>query len=282
MTVEVLPITEADVATVADFLRAHHNPKVPWERACGPVLWDIDAPNLGFMLCDGQRVVGTLLALYSERVISGRVERFCNLGSWCVLPDYRSRSMFLLRAMLAQEGYNFTVLSPDQAPQEILKWQKFRYLDTSAALLPNLPWPTLHVRTRISEQPEIIDRTLNGPVQNLYRDHAQTLAARHLVVTRGNDACYVMYRICRYRGLPVFALLLYVSDSDLFRRSARAVGRHLLLRHGLIATVAETRIAGCIVRPSFKLINWPKMYRSASLRPEQVDDLYSELACVPW
>jgi hypothetical protein len=26
----------------------------------------------------------------------------------------------------------------------------------------------------------------------------------------------------------------------------------------------------------------PKMYRSATLEPSQIDDLYSELECVPW
>ena len=60
--------------------------------------------------------------------MAGRVERFCNLGSWCVLPDYRSRSISLLNALLAQEGYNFTILSPDAGPQEILAWLRFRFL----------------------------------------------------------------------------------------------------------------------------------------------------------
>jgi hypothetical protein len=27
---------------------------------------------------------------------------------------------------------------------------------------------------------------------------------------------------------------------------------------------------------------WPKMYRSGSLEPGQIDNLYSELVCVPW
>ena len=70
------------------------------------------------MLRDGQRVVGTLLALYSERLVEGRLERFCNLTSWCVLPDYRSRSISLLTALLRQHGYHFTVLTPDVGPQE--------------------------------------------------------------------------------------------------------------------------------------------------------------------
>jgi hypothetical protein len=118
MTVEVAPITDADVAAVADFLHANLNDRVPLELACSAVPWKVEAPNHGFMLRDGQRVVGTLLALYSERLVAGRVARFCNLTSWCVLPDYRSRSISLLTALLRQDGYHFTVLTPDVGPQE--------------------------------------------------------------------------------------------------------------------------------------------------------------------
>jgi hypothetical protein len=56
------------------------------------------------MLRDGQRVVGPLLALYSERLVAGRVAPFCNLTSWCVLRDYRFRSIPLLTALLRQDG----------------------------------------------------------------------------------------------------------------------------------------------------------------------------------
>ena len=49
---------------------------------------------------------------------AGRVARFCNLTSWCVLPDYRSPSISLLTALLRQGGYHFTVLTPDVGPQE--------------------------------------------------------------------------------------------------------------------------------------------------------------------
>ena len=75
-----------------------------------PLPWKMNAPNHGFMLRDGQRVVGALLAFYSERLVAGRVEQFCNMGAWCVLPAYRSHSIRLLIAMLAQEGYHFTCL----------------------------------------------------------------------------------------------------------------------------------------------------------------------------
>jgi hypothetical protein len=282
MTVEPTPIMDADAAAVADFLCANHNDRVPWALTCSAVPWKVEAPNHGFMLLEGQRVVGTLLALYSERLVAGRVERFCNLGSWCVLPDYRSRSISLLNALLAQEGYHFTILSPDEGSQEILAWLRFRFLDTSAALVPNLPWPTLPRRTRISADPGVIERTLAGPELELYRDHAQALAAHHLVLIRGQDSCYVMYRESRYKGLSVFAIILHVSNPDLFHRALIPLTRHLLVRRRLVATLAELRIIERKPRLSFQLNYWPKMYRSSSLEPGQIDYLYSELVCVPW
>jgi hypothetical protein len=280
MTVELTPITDADVAAVADFLHANHNDRVPWALSCSAVPWKVEAPNHGFMLRDGQRVVGTLLALYSERLMAGRVERFCNMGSWCVLPGYRSRSISLLNALLAQQGYHFTILSPDEVSQEILAWLKFRFLDTSAVLVPNLPWPTLPGRTRISADPDVIERTLAGTELELYHDHAQAVAAHHLVLIRGQDSCYVMYREFRYKGAPVFATILHVSNPDLFRRALIPLTRHLLVRHRLAATLAELRIIEHKPHLSFKLKNWPKMYRSASLEAGQIDYLYSELVCV--
>ena len=44
--------------------------------------------------------------------------RFGNVTSWCVLPDYRSRSISLFTALLRQDGYHFTVLTPDVEPHE--------------------------------------------------------------------------------------------------------------------------------------------------------------------
>jgi hypothetical protein len=145
-----------------------------------------------------------------------------------------------------------------------------------------LPWPRLSSWTRISADPEVIERTLVGSELVLYRDHAQALAARHMVVMRGEESCYVMYREYRYKGVPLFATILHVGNPDLFRRALVPVTRHLLLRHGLVATLAERRVVGYAPALSFKLDSWPKMYRSASLEPTQIDDLYSELVCVPW
>ncbi|BBY19369.1 hypothetical protein [Mycolicibacterium litorale] len=282
MAAELTPITDRDVPAVADFLRAHLDHRVPWETTLSAVPWKGGGPNHGFMLRDGRHVVGTLLALYSERLVSGRVERFCNMGSWCVLPDYRSRSILLIKALLAQDGYHFTVLSPDDGPQEILAWLGFRFLDTSAAFVPNLPWPTPPGRMTVSTDPAVIGRTLAGTDLEIYRDHERALAVHHLVVVRGAESCHVMYRVFRHRGVPVYAVVLHVSNPDLLLGAWKPLTRHLLLRRGLVATLAELRIVGHMPPFAFALNDRPKMYRSAALRPDQIDYLYSELACVPW
>jgi hypothetical protein len=285
MGVVITPITDRDVPGVADFLHAHLNRRVParaWARAL-TAGWKADAPNHGFVLRDGSRVAGAYLAFYSERFICGRIERFCNLGAWCVLPEFRLHSVRLLTALLAQDGYHFTDLSPSGNVVALNTRLKFRPLDTSTALIPHLPRPALPWQPRISSDPQVIEAALAGPELEIYRDHAQCAAARHVVLLRGEASCYVMFRKVRRKGLPLFAAILYVSDPGLFRRGLGALTRHLLLRHGALATLAELRIAGPRPRLSVMLRSpRPKMYRSASLEPGQVDDLYSELACVPW
>jgi hypothetical protein len=282
MTIELAPIADADVPAVADLLHANLNDQVPWAASCLAVPWKVDPPNHGFLLRDGQQVVGACLAFYSERLIAGRVERFCNVAAWCVLPAYRFHSIQLLTAVLAQKGYHFTCLSANEAVLGILARLKFRSLDMSAALIPNLPWPTVPGRIRISADPDVIERTLAGTELELYHDHAQALAVHHHVLIRGQDSCYIMYREFRYRDKPLYAVLLHVSNPDLFHRVMLPLTRHLLVRHGLVATLGELRIIGHQPRLSFKLNAWPKMYRSASLEPGQIDNLYSELVCVPW
>ena len=104
-----------------------------------------------------------------------------------------------------------------------------------------------------------------------------------VVLIRGDEWCYVVFRRDRRKGLPLFASVLYVSNPALFRAMARPFARHLLIRHGALATLAEDRIVGYRPRPSLRLRSpRRKMFRSPSLAPSQIDYLYSELVCVSW
>jgi hypothetical protein len=283
--VELRPIADADVPRVAEFLQDHMEKRVPaeeWARSLD-VPWRVNKPNNGFMLLDDGRLVGAHVAYYSERLIDGRPERFCNLGAFCVLPEHRFHSVRLLKALLSQEGYHFTDLSPYGSVIALNERLDFRFLDTSSALVPNLPWPSWPGREAITSRPELIEKTLRGRDLELYRDHAEAGAARHLLLTRGEDSCYVVIRKDRRKGLPLFASILYVSDPELFRKMARPFARHLLIHHGALATLAEDRVVEHRPFPSLRLRSpRKKMFRSSSLGPAKIDYFYSELVCLSW
>jgi hypothetical protein len=284
-TAEVQPITLADVPPVAEFLHTQLNPRVTaaeWAAAIVPA-WMVDQPNHGFLLRVGDHVVGVYLAFYSERMIDGRSEQFCNLGAWCVLEEYRSHGLRLIRALLAQKGYHFTDLSPSGSVIPLNTRLGFSHFDVATALVPNLPWPLWSRQVRVICEPDEIERALRGRDLEIYRDHARAIAARHVVVVKRGEACYVMFRRDRRKGLPLFASILYVGNLELFRTTAKFVFRHLLFRYGIPLTLAELRVAGDRPKPSIRLKSpRPKMYRSAYLCPEQIDYLYSELTCVAW
>jgi hypothetical protein len=285
--VAVQPITDRDSLRVGEFLHANMNPQVPvdaWVRAV-KVAWEVDRPNAGFMLVDGGAIVGAYLACYSERVINDVPVRFCNLADWCVLPEYRFHALRLLKALLAQDGYHFTDLTPSEPSGDgrnvigINLRLGFRFLDTTTTVVPNLPWPLTARRGKISSDPALLERTLHGEQLRLYHDHAASAAARHLVLLRDGDWCYVMFRKERHRGLPVLASILYVSNPELFRAMTGPLTRHLLLRHRAAVTMIERAVVEHRPRLS-RAIKSPhrrRMFLSSSLDPAQIDYLYSEL-----
>lgn len=283
--VQVKPIAQDDVPAVASFLQANLNERVTpdaWAQAL-ETPWAVERPNAGFMLLDGEEIVGAHLAFYSQRTIDGRTERFCNLGAWCVKPDHRFHGLRLLKALLAQDGYHFTDLSPSGNVVALNTRLGFRFLDTTTAVVPNFPWPSRPGRDTISADPAVIERTLTGADLAHYRDHRAASAARHLLLARGGEHCYVIWRKDRRKGLGLFASILHVSNPDLFRTMAAPLARHLLIRHRLPVMLLEHAVVDHRPRLS-RTVDSPrrKMFKSPTLEPAQIDYLYSELVCLSW
>ena len=241
--------------------------------------WDVEQPNHGYLLRENGRVVGAYLALYSERMIDGRPRRICNLGAWCVAEEHRASGLRLLRSLLRQRGYTFTDLTPNPNVVALNTRLGFAALDTARALVPNMPWPIRSNGVRVVDSPNEIDGLLCGQDQTIYRDHAAT-AAHHVVLTRGDRSCYVMFRRDRYKRRPLFASILYVGNPDVFRECALHFYRYLLLRRGIPATLAEVRVVGHRPPRSVMVAGPSKMYLSEDLEPAQIDYLYSELTCL--
>lgn len=286
MGARLSPITSEDVPAVAHFLTAQLNNRVPperWSRAVR-VPWDVEQPNHGFLLRDdGGAVVGAYLAYYSQQLVDGRREEFCNLGAWCVMDGHRHQGVRLLTRLLAQEGYHFTDFSPSGNVVELNRRLRFVDLDTTTDVVANSPLPRRPGAIRVSDDPQALLGTLSRAELELYRDHRRAAAAKHLLVSTPREHCYVVFRRDTRKRVRAFGSILHVSNPELFRAAAGQVGAHLLTRHGIPATLVERRVVGGSVRRGVTLPrSRPRMFRSGTLAPEQVGYLYSELTCLAW
>lgn len=283
--VEVRPIGRADSAAVSRFLRDHLNPRVAldaWQAILVPP-WDGGAPNSGFQLVAGSEVVGAYVAVYSERDVGGVPRRFCNLAAFCVRDDYRSHSFRLLRAILAQRGFEFTDFSPSGNVVALNARLGFASLDTATGVVPNLPRLPRRGLT-VTDDATVLEKTLTGQDARAYRDHRDAPAARHIVAIAGGEYSYLVVRRDRRKRLPLFATPLYVGGSvELLRSAWPHVASHLLLRQGALATLAEGRILGFEPPLGYRLPTpRAKMFRSSSVSAGAIDYLYSELTLLEW
>ena len=283
MKATLAPITAADVGAVGSFLHRSMGYRVPpeaWVRAM-QVPWPVEAPNHGYLLRAGAEVVGAHLAYYSQREIRGQMLDICNLGAWSVLEDYRFSGLRLLKALLGQDGYHFTDLSPSGNVIALNEKLHFTHLDTTTALSLNASLQPS--RARVSSDPDVVEAHVPAEDKQTYLDHRDTAAARHAVLVDGSRSCYVMFRHDRRKGLPLFVSILHVSDPELFHEHFGAFSRFVLVKHRAVATLAELRVvkrrpplSRLVARPR------PKMFRSDVLTAADVDYLYSELECLEW
>lgn len=268
---------------IARFLHEHLNPRLSaeqWARAIEPP-WRAPGSERGLCLRDGGDLVGVYLAFGADRTVRGERLRYCNLAAWCVLDEYRSSGLKLLMGLLRSDADVFTDLSPSGAVVPIDERLGFRHLDTTTSLRANLPGRTRRRGVELVTDGARIATLLDADDAQVYVDHATSAAARHVVVLVDGEPCYVIWRRVTRKRLPVFASLVHVGAPALLDRALGPLAAHLLAR-GAPVLLAEHRIAGGPLRSARVVRGRPKLFRSDRVEPDDVDDLYSEIACVPW
>ena len=88
----------------------------------------------------------------------------------------------------------------------------FARLDTATALVPALLILPRGGRADVVVEPGAIAGRLRGQDLEIFRDHQHARVARHVVLERGSQSCYVIWRRDRRKGLSLFASLLHASD----------------------------------------------------------------------
>jgi len=279
----LLPIRDEDLEECCQFLRDNLNPRISLEDwlASFRYQWRGGKPNTGFMLREEDRIVGVYMAIYSVRTIGGKTHSFCNLAAWSVLPAFRVHSLKLLKAILSQDGYHFTELSPNPKVFQIMQRFDFRPLDTRLTVILNLPLPTWRRGIQVLHDPERMVEALGEEDRHVFEDHRRFEAGYHLAVGSTAGYSYVIYRRVRRRGIPC-AWILHFSRGASFSEVLGALTRYLLFRTGALLTLVESRFLA--KRPPLSITveaAQKKLYRSPHLKPDQIDNLYSEMVTLP-
>ncbi len=280
MTVAISPIQSHDLAEVGQFLHEQLNNRFSAEMWISSLThrWAADVPNHGMQLRDGDRLVGVFCAIYSDQIIEGRQERFCNPHSWCVLASHRQHGIGLLLKLIKQPNYHFTMFTPNPKVAKVFLGLKFENLDDRQYISFNPPSPAVwRSGAFVIWQPDLISARLAGQDLQDFEAHRDFPWLRFVAFGAGDDVCWVIYKPSRWKRLPS-AWILHVSNAEAFARHDRLLRNHLVTRHGMVTMRLEARMVS--ERPDWSLLqqrNQPKLLKSSSLSAAQVRDLYSEL-----
>lgn len=273
------PVTTADISVVSDFLHKNMNSRFSseeWAQGLN-AYWLTDAPNHGFMLQKNEQVVGVICAIYSLQKVNGSEERFCNPHTWCVLEEYRSKSVPLVLAVIRQQDYHFTMFSPNTDGEKIFSYLGFVPLSRSKIILPHLPGLKNFSKGEVFDKKDIPPAWLPSDVAKCYQDHRVYPWLEMFAFRSGSEFCLVIYKVGRYKKLSC-ASITYISNKPLFEKCWSAVKNHLLFRQGIFCTRIDQRFLSMRPAYSFFTIDGPaRFYLSSTLEPSAVEYIYSEL-----
>jgi len=276
-------IRDEDLPEFCEFLRmnlSHERSAEDWAKAFTQN-WCSSKPNNGFLIRHEGRIVGGIGAIYAERPVRGRTERFCNITSWCVLDAFRAQSMRLAMAVTEQPGFHFTDLTPTDVVSKTLQFLKFKPMNERHAIWPNLPWPFAWLAgIRVVTDAEQMGRLLAADDAKAYRDHCHLPWLSHMAVGRADAWCYVVWKRTRLRGITG-SIIIALSNPELFLRYRLALSSHLLVHYRLSYTRVESRFLPRLPTLCIELSGYRnKVFKSDTLIAADMSNLYSELVAL--
>lgn len=277
---KVKPITAQDIDKVSVFLHQHMSNKfsaTQW-ATCLETSWLSGAPNHGSMLeTESGEVVGALCAIYSTQNVAGDTVNFCNPHSWCVLPEYRKSSVQLVLYVIRQKDFHFTMFSPNKSGLEIFSYLRFKPLESSVSTLVNVPLLRKN-SLKFGELNSALEESLPTEAKQVYDDHKKYPWLNFLLCTNGKNTCFIVYKVQKYKKLPSVNIL-YISDRQFVNKYWPDIRSYFLMSKGIFSARVESRFIEAEQYLSLSPEKGQqKFYLSPSLLPEQIENLYSELA----
>lgn len=241
-------------------------------------VWKKDEAYCGYGLFENGKIIGFIGLIFCKRVIDGKIESFCNITSWIVEEKYRAHSLSLILPLLKLKNHTLTDLSPTDVVVSVLKRVGFKELDSKLKVL--IPWGIFRKNHppsfQITSNEDLIKKTLNDQVLTLFQDH-RPYHCNHILAREHADYCYIIYTKVKNPRFP-YCYIQYISNSELFFRYSSRIISAIAKRGQTRIVIVDSRFVRKIKFPGcFKFsLRYPKLYKSPTLEPEKIDNLYSE------
>jgi len=234
----------------------------------------------GFVLRDGKRIVGFFGTILYERLIDGRMEKFADLTSWVTLPEYRNHSLRLFEAVASLEDRTLTCHTAIRSIHALYQRFGFKELENKwIVIMPTLNplRPLGWFRGRITTDVERILHKLSGREAAYVRELESDICHPMLVTHKGQH-CLIIFTRTKGRRIH-FSRIHHVSNREIFFACLDHICWRLALANRTLLVAVDARfLEGRVPRRGRETpLALVSVYRSKTLRPEQIDNLYSEL-----
>jgi hypothetical protein len=239
--------------------------------------------HFGWVLVDGDDVVGFVSTILGERTIRGETVRLCNTSSWIVKHAYRAHSLALHAKVIADKNVTVTNLSAIPQVLKLLEKLGFTLMDKSERIiLPVVAPQTFMDRCEILTEASAVEGALKGERLRFFRDH-QLPYNRHVLLRTPAGDCYLMMNrtlktIHGNSRLP-FARVHHISAPDIFVRHLAKLVVRVATSLKVVAIIVDDRMLhGAVPWHSFMRPGGARKaaFRSDKVAAEDIDGLYTE------
>ncbi len=250
-------------------------PREAWRRIF-EYDWKRAEDYVGYVAIDDGELVGFMGLIFSEMVIQGRTERFCNVSSLITKESHRGAAALFVLGLRSLRDHTVTNLSSNDLAYRLFSRMPFDVLETHTRVILQVgARPSRHQTPFVAVDPDVIEGRLDERHRLIFQDHQPF--AEHLLVQDDAGSCYVLYTLGR-RHLTRSVRIHYISDGAIFANNLRAIQRALFRRHhSLIIDCPERMVEHLDIPFSFrKRLRIPRLFMSDRLRRDQISNLYSE------
>ncbi|MBV9559058.1 MAG: GNAT family N-acetyltransferase [Bradyrhizobium sp.] len=239
--------------------------------------------RFGWVLLDGDEVVGFVSTIMSERTIRGETTQLCNTSSWIVRPEYRKHSLALHAKIVADKNVTVTNLSPTAQVLALLDKLGYTLMDkTERIILPVLTARTFFDRSEILTSAASLEAALEGENLRFFHDH-QLPFNRHALLRTPDGDCYIMMNrnLKAVRGnlrIP-FARVHHIGAPDIFAKHLEKLAVRVATSLKVAALIVDDRmLQGVAPWHSFMRPGGRRSaaFRSKTLAANDIDGLYTE------